>query len=50
MKEIWNWIKKEISIKIDFVNDEYELGYLWLVWILIMIICYSLDIVNYFIK
>ena len=34
MRKIWNWIKKEFSIKIDFVNNEYELGYFWVVWLL----------------
>jgi len=50
MKKIWNWIKKETSIKIDFVNGEYELGYFWLLWVLIMIASFSLDVVVYFMK
>jgi hypothetical protein len=40
MKQIINWIKKELVIKLDFVNNEYEIGLVWIIFNIIQIILY----------
>lgn len=31
-----NWILKELTLKIDLINGEFELGYIWAVYFFII--------------
>ena len=31
MKNIINTIKQELTLKIDFINNEFELGWFWII-------------------
>jgi len=44
--KIWNWIKKELSIKIDFVNDKYNIGFIWVIYVIIMVISFVIDLIT----
>ena len=36
--KIENWIKKELVLKIDFVKNEFAIGWVWVVLILIKLV------------
>lgn len=37
-KGIKNWILKELTLKIDFVNNDIEIGFIWLLWLFIIFV------------
>jgi len=38
MKNIINTIKKELTLKIDPVNNEFEIGWIWIIFYVIPIL------------
>lgn len=28
---VLNWLKKELVLKLDFVNNEFEIGWIWII-------------------
>jgi hypothetical protein len=38
MKNVIHWIKKELELKIDLVNNEYVIGIIWIIYFIFEII------------
>ncbi len=47
INRMYNWLLKELTLKIDFKNDEYEIGFVWLFWLFMVGVSYLLEFISW---